>query len=509
LLFVLGAWPTWVVGVPPLQDLPNHLATAVVLAHPEAYPDFVSNGFLKTNSALFLFLHVLGRPLGLVVAGKLFVTLTIAAGAWAYPRAVERLAGPGKVWSAALVLWPMVHNWFVAMGMLDYALAVPLALTTLVWLDETRREASLWRSVAAGASAVLVWYTHAFAVIVLAFLVAIECLRAGAPREIAPKAAAARRLIPPLLPALGLTATSAFTQLASESHAGSLGTMFQGALPLVYGAWSEWLWSMTKWTSASLLVAATLAYFGARRFREPHPFFSPLAFALLGLTYLLLPYYSRQWFYIGARLLPFLWMACVLRMPERLAPWLRGLLVAGALAWSTGLGVEYVRIARDWDELRRAETAVPQGSRLLPLIFERKGPHGDNTWPMLHAWGLFVVDRQTSAPLLFAHSRSFPVTYANEPPARFHQLNLEAFPTAMASSRAYCDAITESVVLDDCPARYREAWKEFWADASPRFDRVLMYHPGDEVRSAIPADYEIVYDVSGIVVLAHRSTKTD
>ena len=498
LLFLLGAWPVWVVRIPPLQDLPNHLAAAVVQAHPAAYPELVSNGFWKTNSALFLFLHLLGGPLGLVLAAKLFVTLTIAAGAWAYPHVIERFAGREKVYGAALVLWPMVHNWFVAMGMLDYALAVPLALETLVWLDASVRKPSAGAAVAAAACAMLAWYAHAFAVIVLVLLVGVECLRP--PRDVK----RIWRLWLPLLPAVALTAASALTQLASETRAGAVGTELRGVLGLAYGAFSEWLWSMTKWTAVAAVAGATLAWFGARRFRESYPFFSPAAFAALGVLYLLLPYHTHRWFYVGSRLLPFLWMACALRVPPTLRPGLRGLLAASAVAWSVGLGFEYVQTAHDWDELRRAEVAVPEGSRLLPLVFDRKGPHGENTWPMLHSWGLFVVDRQTSAPLLFAHSRSFPVTYAHEPPPRFHQLNLEAFPKAMATSKAYCAEITESVVLDDCAEHYRSAWKEFWADASPRFDRVLMYHPSDEVRAAIPEDFDVVYDVNGVVVLAHR-----
>jgi len=52
-LFVVGAWPLALVPVPPLQDLPNHLATATVLAHPREYPDLVFNGYFKTNSAIY------------------------------------------------------------------------------------------------------------------------------------------------------------------------------------------------------------------------------------------------------------------------------------------------------------------------------------------------------------------------------------------------------------------------------------------------------------------------
>jgi len=50
ILFVLAAWPLLLVDLPPLQDLPNHLAAVTVIEHPAAYPEFAFNGLLKTNS---------------------------------------------------------------------------------------------------------------------------------------------------------------------------------------------------------------------------------------------------------------------------------------------------------------------------------------------------------------------------------------------------------------------------------------------------------------------------
>ena len=63
-LFVLAAWPLALVDVPPFQDLPNHLAAITVIEHPERYPEFVFNGYFKTNSALFTWLLFVGRVVG-------------------------------------------------------------------------------------------------------------------------------------------------------------------------------------------------------------------------------------------------------------------------------------------------------------------------------------------------------------------------------------------------------------------------------------------------------------
>jgi hypothetical protein len=492
-LFALTAWPAWIVSVPPLQDLPNHLASAWVQSHLAQYPAYVSNGFAKTNAALFLFLHVLAPVVSLRTAAKLFVTLTCAVGAFAYPRAVRALGG--NVRSASLLLWPMVHGWFVAMGMLDYALAAALAVLALAALEWHRRAPSFGRGALVALLVVLVWYAHAFAVGMLALLVGLEAIARRSARD-------AWTLGAPLVPALALTAGSSVVQLASETTAGQA-SLYMGVPTLLYGAWAEWLWPATKWTLASLACAAGLGWYGLRRWRERPAFFSPLAMGVLVVLYLVLPYQAHRWYYVTARVLPFFWLGCALRVPSEMPRWAKGALAACALSFSAGLGVEYAKIAHDWDVFCRGESAVPRGARLLPLVFDRKGPHGDNTWPMLHAWGLYVIDRDTSAALVFAHSRSFPISYAKEPPRRFHGITLEQFPKTMRTAAGFCEELRKrGVVPDDCAAAYRAAWDEFWADARTRFDRVVMYGPSADVRAAVPPSFRVLYDRDETVVFA-------
>jgi hypothetical protein len=480
-LFAVTAWAAWVVPVPPLQDLPNHLASAFVQSHLASYPELVSNGFLKTNATLFLFLHLASKVVSLRVAAKLFVTLTCAVGAFAYPRAVRALGG--NVRSASFLLWPFVHNWFLAMGMLDWALAVPLVLLVLVELRA--------RPILAAVLAVGVWYTHAFGVVVLALLVVLEAAARRSARDL-------WKLGAPLAPALALTLWSVVLQLGSETHAPGGAVLFQSPAELLYSAWAEWLWSMSRWTAATVVCAGALAYFGARRFREPRPFFSPLALAALVVLYVALPHQLRHWYYVSSRLLPFAWFACALRVPE-LPRWAKGALGACAFSFGAGLGVEYMQNARVWTGFCRGEVAVPEGARLLPMIFDRKGPHGENTWPMQHAWGLYVIDRGTSAPIVFAHSRSFALRYAKEPPPELHDIALEYFPQHMKTPAVYC---AEHHVTADCVGAYRRAWRTFWAEATPRFDRVVMFGATPAARAEIPKTFRVLYDEGETLVLA-------
>lgn len=480
-LFVLTAWAAWIVPVPPLQDVPNHLASAFVQNHLGSYPELVSNGFFKTNSALFLFLHVASAVVPLRVAAKLFVTLTCAVGAYAYPRAVRAFGG--NVHSASFLLWPFVHDWFVAMGMLDYALSVPLVLLALV---ELRARPAL-----AAVLAALVWYAHAFGVVMLGVLVALEIVSTRKWKD-------APALLLPLVPAFALTAWSVVLQLGSETHVAGSARVFQGAGALLYGAWAEWLWSLSKWTIASVVAALVLAWFGLRRFREERAFFSPLAFGALLVLYVGLPYQLHHWYFVSSRILPFAWMACAVRVPE-LPRWAKAGLGACALSFGAGLGIEYVQNASVWTAFCRGEVAVPEGSRLLPMVFDRKGPHGDNTWPMPHAWGLYVIDRATSAPLVFAHSRSFALSYAKEPPPELHGITLEYFPQHVKTRAIFCE---EHHVVSACDRAYHDAWSAFWTLATPRFDRVVMFGATLDARAEIPRSFRVLYDEAETLVLA-------
>jgi hypothetical protein len=504
-LFVVSAWPLLLVRIPPLQDLPNHLATAVVLEHPGEYPEYVANGYLKTNATLFLWLHLLGPRLGLALAAKLFVALVLAVGAFAYPGTVLALRGRERLLSSSLLVWPMLHNWFVCMGMLDYALGVPLALLVLVALERHRAAPSVGRGALAAAIAILVWYTHAFALLVAGLLVFVEQVLAVT-KDGKKGVGTALRLGVPLLPAAALLGHSILLQVGG-AKIGEPEWGFRPGWELFYDAWAEWLWGFSKASISSFVVAVVLGVIAVRAFRERVPFFSAWALAIVTLLFFVAPNRANNWFCINSRFLPFLWMGALVRVPERLPRWLERVLLASAVAYSVGMGVDYVRIARTWDRFAAGIPAVPEHAKMLPLVFDRKGPAGENTAPMLHAWGLYVLEKHTSSPLVFAHSQSFPITSREEPPLRFHQLYLEPFPQRMNAPSELCAVVRGwGVVPDDCEAFYAETWREFWKDAVPRFDHVLMWGPSKATMAHLPKEYRVTFAEDELVILERAPT---
>jgi hypothetical protein len=503
-LFVLAAWPLVLVEVPPFQDLPNHLAAITVIQHPALYPELVFNGLLKTNSALFTWLLIVGRVVGTPMAAKLFVLVVLALGAVAYPRFVLSFAGRRRMVVSVFFAWPMVHNWFVSMGMLDFALAVPLATLLLVGLNAQRQGPALARGAGLAVLGVLIWHAHVFPLLVVHMLMAIHVVTRSTWRE---RWLSARALVVPLLPSTALVATSLWVHYTEPVGAMTAYVALGKTLPaweLFYNLWAEWFWSFTFLEMATVLPCVAMGLWAIYKWRADVPFFGPLAFAALAALYFFTPYVATNWFHVNSRFIPFLWLAALVRLPEELPRRVLAVLAACAASYTVGMGIDYVRLDREWTRFTSGMSAVPVGAKLLPLVFRRQET-SKNTRNLLHAWGFYVTERQTSAPLLFAHSRSFPLMYREPPPLQLNHLVLESFAPSMVNADYMCDSLRSGgVVLDDCEAAWRKQWADFWRQAEPRFDHVLMWAAPAPVMALVPPEYHVVFERDELVILERR-----
>ena len=498
-LFVVGAWPLALTEVPPYQDLPNHLAAVTVIENLERYPEFVFNGFFKTNAALFAWLFVVGKVVGTQLAARLFALLVLAANAFILPRFVLTLTGSrNRMLIASLFMWPMVHNWFVSMGMLDFALAVPLSLGLLLAIDRQRRAPSLLNAGIVTLLGAATWYAHVFPLLVVNLLVFIEAARSPTWKE---RFASLRAMVLPLVPVTALVAMSIIMHL--RDNVGPMSAFVHHHVmvapwELAYNLWAEWFWGFTKLSITSILPCLLLAYYGFARRRESPRFFSPAAVVALGVLYCLAPYHVTNWYHVNSRLIPYLWFALLLRMPEKLPKHVIAVLGVAGVLYSAGMGADFLRLERDRVRFTAGVSSVPEGAKLLPLVFKHKGV-SDNTRTLLHAWGFYVTERNTSAPLLFAYSRSFPVMYSVPPPVRFNDLVLENFAATMITSENFC--VSSRVVTDDCVSEYRARWAEFWHDATPLFDHVLLWQPSEEALALVPPEYSVSFRQDGLVIM--------
>ncbi len=196
-LFALSAWPLLLVDMPPFQDLPNHVATAHIVEHPELFPQFVFNGFFKTNSFLALWFHLFGDE-RLLVAARLATAFTIAVSSLALPFFFLHFRGRRGMSVAMLFTWPLVHGFFVSMGFLNFVVAFSLSLILLIVIDRQRQEPSWRRGLAIALLSGAVWYAHLFPLFVVGGLVAWEALRQPGRRA---RLAAVGTILLPLVPA--------------------------------------------------------------------------------------------------------------------------------------------------------------------------------------------------------------------------------------------------------------------------------------------------------------------
>ncbi len=414
-LFVLGAWPLLLCDVPPLEDLPAHLATAVVIRHPEAYPNFVFHGLFKTNASLFAWLAAFPES-RLVLASKLFVAIVVLAHAWAIPRLVLEIGGRARVASATLLAAPLVHNWFVAMGMLDFALGSALGLGCVALIARQLHEPSRPRAIGIGVLAVLVWYAHVFA---LAFVVLLAIIEVARRRD-----RVAFRAVLPLAPAVALALVSMGLDFAHAGSPLSHAVSYRPPWEMIYELWAKYAWSFSKAEIASIVTTVVLAISCVRERKTNAPMLSTSAGAVLLAFFFVVPHEAAGWGNVSLRVLPFLYAVALVRAPASPPRALTAALGACALACSVGLGFDYARLSRDFAEFAAGTPVVPEGADLMPMIFAPKGS-SENTWALDHAWATYVLAKHTSAPLLFAHLPGHPVAYRTPPAEDEHPLTIE------------------------------------------------------------------------------------
>jgi hypothetical protein len=496
-LFVLCAWPLVLVTLPPYQDVPNFLASAVVMDRPDLYPDLVTNSFFKTNAAVFAWMHFVGALVGPVWAMRLFITLVLALNAYAFPRLVAEVAGARRAIVASLFLVPMVHNWFVSMGMLNFALGVPLALLTIVALQRQRLAPSYIRSGAVAFFAAATWYAHFVPLVLLLFLAAIEIVVV-----IRRSRSDGRELLVRVGPPLAFVVVLALVRRIADVGSGHHGApVWLDLWEIPYNLWAEWAYGFTEISAASIVACGVLLVLGVRRFREPVPFFSPIALALLAVIYVASPHIIASWFYANTRVVPFLWAALLVRVPERLPRPLVGLLGAIALSFSAALGIDFVRLAREREAFDAGIAHVPERARLLPFVFDRKGA-SKNTRHLAQAWGSYVLAKHTAAPLVFARSRAYGVSYREPPPPELDHIVFEETIGPLIDEATWC---AKSSIHDDCAPRYAAEWARLWEVIEPRFDHVLFWGATKDVFAHVPSGYARVFESGKLAIYARAS----
>jgi hypothetical protein len=91
--------------------------------------------------------------------------------------------------------------------------------------------------------------------------------------------------------------------------------------------------------------------------------------------------------------------------------------------------------------------------------------------------------------------------YKEPPPPQFNHLVLESFAPSMGTPTWMCDVLRSGgVYANDCEGAWRAQWKQFWDEAMPVYDHVLMWDPTPQAQAVVPPEYRIAFQQDRLVV---------
>ena len=503
-LWLLAVWPLAVVKQLPHEDLPGHVAAAYVTDHLAAYPEYVAAHGLRTNAALLSWLHLAAPGLGYMGAARVFVIAVLAITAFGYAFLFSIVGGPRRLWTASIFAIPLVQHWFVVMGMLNFSLSFGICLWLLGLLALQRAAWSTARGVGIAALCAVAWIAHSFPLLTLGAIAVADLACARLRDRTAEKAAwrAVASLVPAgIMVGLGLVLAPAVGG-AGAQLAGLGKTEWIGIPQLLWMGLRNYVLGASYWGVASLVPALGLLVVVALRGSRRLQLFSTVAVGALMAGYVFLPSFMFPiWAYFNTRFVPFLWLALLLRVPETLPRKWVALVVVTGVAGTVGNGLALLRMDADVAEFRSGLPFVQRGARLLPLLFSVKSP-GDNIEPVLHAWGHYAIERETSADLLWASRGVDAVQYRALPPPRFHHDVIQNLPRAMASAEHWCETLLReaSTLPDDCNRAWSGAWNSYLADAEKRYTQVLVWDAPAPALALIARHFPVVHQQGRLVI---------
>jgi hypothetical protein len=422
--------PLWIVERPAIQDLPQHLAAIRVLhSYGDAtfglQPYFTVELFRTQYIAYYALADLLAYPLGVDLANRVLLTLSLAATPFAM-RALLRQLGSNQ--ELATLTLPLVYNAHLVLGFLNFLAAIPLCLFGLVLALRDRERPR--RATAASLALLLVvtFYMHVIPFALLALGVGLIHLR----RDLRALWRGLLPLGPALLAAIAWLIWSPAGQATAGAARGDRGQTLGPVFRPIEQAWATvamWMTDVLRsdvddsahvyvtWlVLAALLFGLGLAWTSALpRVRVAY------RLMLLPLTcaaaYFALPE-SYDWIWPIAPRFPLLGLLLLIAVVPRLPIWIaRGVALAAlVLAFSHTKAVAEAFVAFDRDEVGELDAAldtIPKAQRVAGLIFDRGSRHVKFS-PFIHAVAYYQADKGGAVMFTFADFPQSPFRFRND-----------------------------------------------------------------------------------------------
>jgi len=486
--------PLLATSLPPLVDLPNHLARIRVMSEIDSDPVlarmFVLSWSLIPNLAMDLVLVPLARWLPIYDAGRLFVALVLLM-------PVFGCVALHRAWWGGHDAWPWIsalaaHNALLQIGLLNYVLGVGIALLGAAWVTRRPRTGPMACAVAVlWGLTCLLSHLVAFALLLLLAGAAV-LLRDGAePRRLLAQVPLMATMagVPAVLyllfgpPGPGLGSLSIFDLL---------GRTFEGGLTAYLQARLKWLMftftSPVAWLAAPtiLLVLGVIGHALLRRGLSATPA-GLLAGGALALAFFLLPAWTESNGLVFQRFaLPLtLVMIASLRpmLPVRLG---QAALAAGALllaGHSAAAAWKWHDQERLLGDMQAAIAPIEPGARVLAV---RDGSSALNVDPeeggaqrslfksiaYTHLPALVLIERHAFFPMVFAAEGRQPMA-VTPAYAGLHQVDGHLPLTQELAEAEHYPPVEGSCTYD--PHQPVQCQARSW---SGRYDYVLRLNAG-------------------------------
>ncbi len=485
--------PVLIGDLPPLADLPNHLARAHIIDQLSSSADLQKYYALEWRLLSFqstdFVLPWLAKALGLAWAAKVYVVATmllLLGGTAALHRA---LFGRVGLWPATSALF--LFNFLLAWGFIAFLSAAGLALLLFAaWIHTAETRGAL-RAILFAISATLLLLCHLFAFACYAVLVGGYELGLAA-RGTAPLGRRILRLAfgaATFVPAIVLAALSIDTSVRTILQFGGIADIARGFVSptIMYLDWADLLVTYAVAMALWLLYRRKALAFD-RRMLVP--------LAILFVLALVMPVSMASVWGANLRipcLLAFLLVASSdLRLSQRAGQVLAAGLVLLLATRAIALSVTWSGYERDVAEFRVADQQIARGSRVLATSFpvdyqQRRDPA---IFPLVHLAAFSVIDRDAFLPSLFSFATPLRFTADTRDPTAFAFRPMEkivwqprnpAFASADAATKRAVEDLAERNRLDDSYLSVVD-----WAHWPEDFDYLVVFH-FDSRANPVPA----------------------
>jgi hypothetical protein len=378
--------PIWSGMVLPFQDWAGNMSYVAILdgASEGSLYDLTyrTGGLLLPNGLLFWSWVGLGKALGLIVAGKVLLTVYCVA----LPVSVDRLlAATGRDRRFALLAFPLVYNYSMMMGFGSYTTTLPVMIYCVARAFRFQAQPTRAHGLAVAGLASLTFFGHAqvylvLGVIAMAFVVMVPRNW----REFGAHCAAFGASLLVFVPWF----YGEFLAPAEETALGGRDLMPVFEQPgQMLAKWGEhtisrWQGVFDDWVFLGMLAVMSVGLMVRRVDRQPGEgraryAIEAITFILL-LTYIAIPEHTLVQAAIGSRLVVIVMLFGIgwLHMPDD--PRLRGGLVVVMTALCVIFGANASSAVRAYNDGEIGENflpmvdALPDGSRLAVITAERE-----------------------------------------------------------------------------------------------------------------------------------------